>query len=162
MIRIKLTQNKYTLIDDEDYERVMNHRWYASSKTRANSYAKTSIRDSLGNSKKLYLHRLIMEVYDPKIKVDHINGNGLDNRKCNLRLCGIKQNTQNRKFYNNTSGYKGVVWDKWSNSWKAQIGVDDKNIHLGRFKNKKDAAIAYNNAALTYFKEFASLNVIKD
>jgi hypothetical protein len=92
---------------------------------------------------------------------DHINGNGLDNRIINLRICTQSQNLRNRgASINNKTGYKGVSYDKKSNKFKAQIRVNKKNITLLTTNNLIDAARAYNNAAIKYFGEFAQLNVI--
>ena len=95
-------------------------------------------------------------------QIDHINGNGLDNRKCNLRFANANQNQHNRKTNkNNKSGYKGVCWHKRHNKWISRISINNKLIHLGLFNDKLDAANTYNNAAIKYYGEFANLNIIK-
>jgi hypothetical protein len=94
------------------------------------------------------------------IYVDHINRNGLDCRKENLRIATNSQNNMNRgMFKNNTSGYRGV--HRKGNMWRAMIYVSGKQIRLGTFKNIKDAASAYNAAAIQYHGEFASLNDVQ-
>lgn len=106
------------------------------------------------------LHRLIMNAKDNEY-VDHINFNKLDNRKCNLRICSKAENTQYQQISTrNTSGYKGVSWDKENNKWYAQIKTNGKHFNLGRFDNKHEAAKAYNIAAIHMFGEFAKLNDI--
>lgn len=103
------------------------------------------------------LHRLLLGVNDPKLIVDHRNGNTLDNRRCNLRVCVQVNNSRNRskskKKY--TSKYKGVYWNR---GWVSQIRVNYKAKYLGTFKSEEDAALAYNKAAVKYFGEFAKLN----
>lgn len=110
------------------------------------------------SGKMILLHRLIMKAPRDK-QVDHINGNGLDNRKVNLRLCTRSQNAANtNKYVRNKSGYKGVSWDKSKNKWKAQITKNKKTITLLRSDDPIKAANAYDTAALKYHKEFAVLN----
>jgi len=106
------------------------------------------------------LHRLIMNAPDD-VEVDHADGNRLDIRKKNLRVATHAENQRNTgKPITNTSGYKGVSWRKANNKWTAYIGVDGKPVWLGYFSNKKDAAMAYNEAAIKYYGEFARLNEI--
>jgi len=156
MKKIKLTQNKYALIDNEDYNLIKTYKWYAAI-SRKKYYAVTNL-----NNKTKQMHRLIMNLKKDQI-IDHINGNGLDNRKSNLRLCSNKENARNRgKNINNTSGYKGVTWSKEKNKWNARICFNYKDIYLGDYKNIKDAARAYNEAAIKYHGEFAYLNEIKN
>lgn len=104
------------------------------------------------------MHRLIMHC--PKNKqVDHIDGNGLNNQKCNLRIVTQQQNGWNRGTSGkNRSGYKGVCWLKQNRKWLAKIVVNYDAKSLGYFNSKKDAARAYNIAAKKYFGEFAKLN----
>ena len=96
------------------------------------------------------------------LQIDHINGNCLDNRRFNLRLCNNIENNQNRKIdKRNSSGYKGVYFDKIRKKWVAEIKVNKCKKFIGRFINKEEAAIAYNKFAKKYFKKFAVLNDIK-
>lgn len=107
------------------------------------------------------LHRIIMNVTDPKIFVDHINGNTLDNRRCNLRLCSHKENSRNQKLRkNNTSSYKGVFYNKKNNNYNAFCTVNGKREFIGCFKYAYNAALAYNNKAIELHGEFARLNEI--
>lgn len=144
------------LIDDED-KFILDYICYIVPRGKNSN---TFYCEAFINRKnKIGIHRLIMKVNNSKLSVDHINGNGLDNRKENLRICSHKENLRNsRKPKNNTSGYKGVSWDKSRNRWKAYIIFDYKFKYLGRFKIKKDAALAYNKAAKDLFGEFAKLN----
>lgn len=108
----------------------------------------------------VYLHRLIAGARKGEV-VDHINGNSLDNRKANLRICTKAENSRNRKLGpTNKSGFKGVSWEAHTGKWRAKIGTDHKQITIGRFDTKEDAARAYNEAAIKYHGPFARLNQI--
>lgn len=118
----------------------------------------------LGNGKQRveYMHRFILGITDPKIKVDHINHNELDNGKCNLRACQHKQNMRNvLKCKRQTSSmYKGVYWHKMGKKWMGYISYEGKRIHLGLFTNEGDAARAYNERASELYGEFARFNEV--
>lgn len=142
MKKIKLTQGKYALVDDEDYPILNQFKWHLSG----GGYAVRSQHIKLGvnqyKNKHVRMHRLINKT--PKdLQTDHINGNKLDNRRCNLRSVNASINGMNRgKTKKNTSGYKGVYWDTWSSKWKAEIKVNYKKISLGRYSNIKQAVKA--------------------
>lgn len=104
-----------------------------------------------------------MQVDDNHI-IDHKNGNTLDNRRENLRICTYSENNRNRKQIssNNKSGYKGVSWDKQKNKWRTCLNINKKQKHIGFFNDIIEAAKAYNEAAIKYFGEFAKLNKIKE
>lgn len=108
--------------------------------------------------KVLYVHRVIFNLhhgYLPKY-IDHIDGNSLNNKIENLREASQSQNMANaRKKSTNTSGYKGVTFRKDTKKWQSAIMVNGKHISLGSYKDKKDAAMAYEAGALKYYKEFA-------
>lgn len=154
MKRIKLTKGKYTIVDIQDFEYLIQQKWHLSS----NGYACGITSRKKGKQQYIRMHRLILNA--PKnVQVDHINGNKLDNRRSNLRLCSKTENTRNRKIqYNNKAGYKGVHWHKSAKKWKAQISVNGKVTHLGLFSNKITAAKAYDFAAKKYHKQFAKCN----
>lgn len=155
MATISITQGEYALVDDEDFEYVNQFKWQYHYK----GYAESTFGKS-PNRKKVKMHRLIINAPD-HLQVDHINGNKLDNRKSNLRLCTNSENQRNTgKKSTNTSGYKGVSWKKSSNKFAAQIQVDHKNKHIGYFRDPVDAAKAYNQKAIEYFGEFALLNEV--
>lgn len=142
------------LIDDEDYYLIENLPWGIANKKG------TIYIQHTGKEKTVQLARLIMGEPEGKL-VDHINGNTLDNRKCNLRIADKRTNAQNmRANVNTTSKYKGVSYDKFRNKWRANIKVDNKQTYLGRFETEEEAAIAYNEAAEKYFGEYARLNII--
>ena len=156
MKRIPLTQGKFAIVDDEDYDRLMAMgKWQIG----AGGYATTDIGGRL-NKKKILMHRFIMDVATGFV-TDHINGDKLDNRKCNLRICKQYQNAANRgSNKNNSSGYKGVCWDKRKNKWMAKIQVNRKYIFCGYESTPELAALKYNEFAQKHFGEFAVLNQV--
>jgi hypothetical protein len=139
----------------EDLPKLAPIRWYASSSRHSHIvYAHTH---DLKGENHIYMHHFILGVKG--VIVDHINGNGLDNRKSNLRICTHKQNCRSsRKRKKSVSKYKGVHWCRKTKKWVAQIGLDGRTKHLGYFKIEKNAALAYDRAAVKYFGEFALLN----
>jgi len=151
MKEIPLTQGRFTIVDDEDFEWANQWKWYLNT----SGYA---VRVDYHQQKRtIYLSRMICHT-PIEMETDHINGNRLDNREINLRICTRTQNRQNRIIHkNNSSGYKGVTFDKRKRKWCAQIKCS-KHIHLGYFDCLKDAARAYDLAAKKYFGEFARLN----
>lgn len=149
---IQLPNGRLAIVDDEDYERLMLRGWFYSG-----GYAARKIRKGLKITEEK-MHRVIVGAPDG-LEVDHINGNKLDNRRCNLRVCTHEQNMANRrKHHNNTSGYTGVVWIKDQRCWRAEIKVGGQKKYLGRFENAEDAARAYDEAALRFKGEFAKTN----
>jgi hypothetical protein len=107
------------------------------------------------------LHRFILEVEDPKVQVDHKDGDGLNCRRSNIRICTDTQNKQNKGPSSlNKSGFRGVHKFKATGKYQAQIRVNGKLLHLGYFIDRFDAARAYNKAAKKYFGEFAFQNKV--
>ncbi len=157
MKEIRLTQGKVTLVDDEYFEWLDRWKWcYGSS-----GYAMRTVRRSDNKPFTLRMHRLIALPHDNEF-TDHINQDKLDNRRSNLRVCSTHNNSCNReKQKNNTSGYKGVYKRDDSPKWEARIQIKSKQISLGWYSSKHLAAVAYNNAALHHFGEFAYLNQIE-
>ncbi len=160
-MEIELSKGKKAIIDDEDYVLVSRHKWHAHGEVDR-FYAKTNIYYRDRKKELLGMHRLILGAKDDE-HVDHINNNGLDNRKCNLRICTNQQNHFNMKPQEDcASQYKGVCWCKRRKRWYARIKLNYKNKWLGYFDNEADAAKAYNHAATEYFGEFKRLNIIED
>lgn len=138
--------------DLEDYDKIKDYCWY---------YSKRGYIESRINGKLIKIHRLIMGVSDPKIKVDHKfhDKNGAprtyDNRKMNLRLCAQQQNACNSKIYsNNSSGVTGVKFDKRRGMWSANISYCGQDYYLGSFKDKNDAINARKKKEAELFREF--------
>lgn len=153
MKEIPLTKNKVALVDDKDFKYLSQWKWhYAGS-----GYA---ARRDYPSRKYVYMHRQILKA-QPKQEVDHINYDTLDNTRKNIRIVDRSLNMANTKVRStNTSGFKGVCWDKQRNKWAAEITVNYKSKHLGRFDSKIQAAKVYNEAAKKVFGEFARLNLI--
>ena len=122
-----------------------------------NWYARTNVRRADGSKTAIKMHRLILGLTDPRVHVDHIDGNGLNNRRENLRTCNRSENMSNRrKHKNNTSGYKGVCWDNQHGRWRADIKLNGKRKHLGLFTNPEEAYQAYCAAAIKMHGEYAN------
>ncbi len=151
---IPLTQGKFALVDDEDYEELNKYKWYAY-KSKDTYYAR---RTEYPSGKTILMHRVVTNA--PKdLVVDHKNGDGLDNRKLNVRICTLSENARNSKrSSNNKSGYKCVYWHKQHRKWVAHLRIDGKMKHLGLFKTAHEAAKAHDKKALELRKEFAYLN----
>ena len=157
MKKIKLTQNKYALVDDRDFDFLNQWNWYAR-KTPNSWYVQRMYK-----RKVIIMHRVLLspkgDFLKKSVQVDHKNMNGLDNRRSNIRICTKTENDRNRpKQKNNTSGYKGVRAS--GSKFLARIRVNKKLLYLGTFKTAKLAAKTYNKAAVLCFGEFAYLNKI--
>lgn len=151
---IPLSQGYITTVDDDDFDYLLSFTWYAKkgSGRRGSQYYAHNWK--LGK-----MHRLIMRC--PKgMQVDHINHNPMDNRKCNLRICTLKENLYNRRRKpKGSSRFLGV--QPSGKKWTASIGVEYKRIHLGTYETQEAAAKAYDLNAQKYFGEFANLNFKK-
>ena len=152
--RIKLAKDKFAIVDVEDYLKLSEYDWHLCENKSKNSYA---FRQE--NGRFIKMHRVIMNA-PAGVVVDHKYGDGLDNRKVNLRIATIAQNQYNRRKISRktTSKYKGVHYRKKSKKYYAAIGHKGKKTHLGCFGNEIDAAKAYDEAAKMLFGDFASLN----
>lgn len=156
---IKLTQGKFTTVGPRDYKYLSQWKWYYD-KSRPGGYA---VRTDNLNKRKIYMYRAILERMGCKnfAQTDHIDQDKLNNYRSNLRPATARQNSCNcGKQKSNTSGYIGVSWYKWRKKWRAYIYVNGKQKFLGYFEDIKDAARAYNKAALKYHGEFAVLNKV--
>jgi AP2 domain len=155
-VEIPLSQGLVAIVDADMKARVLGMRpWHAIVRPHT-TYAKKSVRRADMRWTTLYLHTFITGWPF----VDHINGDGLDNRRANLRPADNRRNQQNsRRPAANTSGFKGVFWEAGRcNRWRAQIRVDGRKVHLGLFDDPTEAAKAYDSAAANHYGEFARLN----
>lgn len=159
MKQINLSQNKIAKVSDEDFDYLNQFSWYAFFNKGA-WYARRNARID-GHAVKISMHREITSA-KKNWEVDHINGDGLDNQRSNLRLCSHADNILNTRDRIGKSKYKGVYLENrlHGRPWKAQIGYRKKKISIGRYATEHEAAIAYNNVAKQLHKDFARLNDI--
>ena len=153
---IKLTRGQIAIIDQDDYKAISQFKWQAHYDPSLGQYYAVDTR--WHKEKKVYytarMHREIMNCPNG-MEVDHINGNKLDNRKCNLRICTRTQNMHNRKKYkNSTNNYKGVF--RHGEKWRASIMANRKKHYLGVFETEIEAYKAYQVASKKYHGEFSS------
>lgn len=159
MKEIVLTKGMVAIVDDEDFHRVNELSWSAHKENDDYFYAVSSVKIDK-KYKQIRMHRFILGITDPKIKVDHKNGNTLDNRKENIRPSSNAENSRHiqKLFSTNTSGYRGVNLasdsHKRSKPWVARIKVNNKPKHLGYFHTAEEAAKAFDKAAKIYFGDF--------
>ncbi len=174
---VPLTRGLYAKVDPDMFYEVIKYKWHARKSTQ--TYYATSTQYRNGRRINIHMHRLVMQsalnakrsssVIPAKagihnklpcnLLIDHINGDGRDNRRANLRLATSTQNNYNRRITSRlTSKYKGVDYRPSKKAYRARITVNKKKIFLGYFKSEIDAAKAYDLAARKYHKEFAALN----
>lgn len=159
MKKIKLTQGKFALVDNDDFDKISLFNWYTSKNNSGIFYAARSVYDIKTKKQKvLWMHREIMGTKSG-MDTDHINGDGLNNQRKNLRVCTRAENQRNKsKPKNNKSGYKGVSWSLPRNKWRADIRLNGKTSNLGFFNTKEEAYNAYVKACVEYHREFANYN----
>lgn len=157
-VDVPLTRGRVALIDAADMLLVGRWCWAASTDHRNHTYASRSFRIR-GKCGSITMHRQLMQPPDGMV-VDHINGDGLDNRRANLRICTPKQNNANRRgrVAGATNPYIGVRQERAGWGWRATIAVGRTSYHLGTFATPEEAALAYDAAALAERGEFARLN----
>ena len=161
MKKIPLTQGKFALVDDEDFEYLNQFKWFAQ-KDKLDFYACRQIKVEKGKQRqtKVSMSRDIMKP-SKGMQVDHIDGNGLNNQRTNLRICTNAENTKNKeKHKKSKSGFKGVQHNpkKCKKQWEVYIRCNYKSIYVGSYLSREEAAHAYDEAAKKYFGEFACLN----
>lgn len=170
-IQIPLTKGFFAIVDPIDAD-LASMKWQSSFPKNAHTtvYARGAVYDinAYRHQRHIQMHRLILERMLGRSLIshelcDHINGDGLDNRRCNLRVATNQQNQGNKKYQiNNTSGYKGVHWCRFSRKWHAQITISNVRTNLGYYDSIRDAIVAYNAASLSHFGEFAYQNPLPE
>lgn len=150
-VYIQLTKNKEAIIDKEDYDLIKNYHWHA---VKSGNVYYASTRDSKNNNCNLRMHQLIMNHKN----IDHINGDGLNNCRENLRIASQQENSFNqRPRKDSKTGFKGVHKTQ-NNTWIARIRLNGRTYYSKRFKTPEEAAKAYDELATKYFGEYAKLN----
>jgi hypothetical protein len=156
MIEIPLSRGLVARIDDEDYALASQYKWHAV-KPYDTFYAATHTTDADGQRVYLYMHRLILGLISRDAQADHNDGDGLNNTRLNLRPCNNTQNSANKgRYKRNTSGFKGVTFDKQHGRWRAQIGVNRKQKYLGLFDTPEEAFAVRCAAAAKFHGDFAN------
>lgn len=155
MKEIRLTKGFVAIVDDEDFEFLSQWKWHANASAARRTYAmRNSAPDADGKRAHIMMHRVVCAVA-PGEEVDHINGNGLDNRRANLRPVTRGQSMWNRApNASGSSRHKGVYWHKQHRKWVAAIQVNKKRVHIGLFTSEDAAARAYAERAAAEFGEF--------
>ena len=160
MKEIELTQNQFALVDDEDFDELSKMSWHAWYNKNGDSfYAHHSVYKGRGkNPGVIRMHRYLMKIKNPKIKIDHIDGNTLNNQKHNLRVCESHQNNTNTRELrsDNSTGYRGVSKYFYGNrkKWTAGLSIKGEKIRLGYFDSAEEAARAFDKAAKEIYGEF--------
>lgn len=150
---IPLTKGYEAVIDSSDVGLAQGHSWYAA-KCRDSVYAATTLYPGEGKKERLYLHSLILDPPE-NFRVSHINSDGLNNRRQNLRVASREEIAQGRRIRKaSQSGFKSVTWDKAVKKWRAKIGVKGKTINLGSFDSPEAAHEAYKIASAKYHGDF--------
>jgi hypothetical protein len=156
---IPLSKGFVALVDAADYDFLMQWRWQARRfKKGGGLYAVRTYHGAQDKCFMLFMHRVILNPASG-VEIDHIDGNGLNNTRSNLRTATHQQNMYNiGPRSDNASGFKGVSLNKKTQTWQARITVNGKQAHLGCFPSPEDAARAYDKAARVHHGEFAWLN----
>jgi hypothetical protein len=155
---IPLTKGLFAIVDPDDYHRLVNFNWHAR-KSAYTHYAVRYLSGGKGKTKIEYMHHVIIDIPEG-LFCDHINHNGLDNRKANLRPATLAQNIRHRRKFKSPSRskYKGLTWRKKEKAWHVRIYTNGKRIFIGSFKDEFAAAHAYDRAAKQFYGQFAELN----
>lgn len=152
MAEIKLPCGRVALIDDDNLQMTLPYRWYADKRKRTVYVRGRLTRDHVGG---VYLHSLLTG----NVETDHINGNGLDNRRQNLRLCTQSENCLNAVKKGKTKRFKGVYFDARRGKWWSQLYIGRKSHFGGYWATELEAAVSYDELALKYHGDFARLNL---
>lgn len=156
---IPLSKGQFAIVDEADFEWLNQWSWYLGTKGYA---GRDQGRNKSEKRRYIRMHTLIT-CPPPGMVTDHLNGNKLDNRRSNLRICTQAKNTRNSKPHSDSkSGFRGVSWHGLTDKWQARVSINGKEKYLGLYDTREEAALAYNQAAKIHYGEFARLNVISD
>lgn len=156
---IPLTQGMFAMVDDADYDLLVQFNWY-THKGKNTYYARRNVMENGRKVKSMYMHREIMGAIKEQ-QIDHEDHDGLNCQRYNLREATPSQNASNGKSHKDSfSGFLGVSFDKQSNKWIASLMVNYKRVHLKRFYTELEAAISYNHAAIKHHGKFARINIV--
>jgi hypothetical protein len=159
-VRVPLTRGKFALIDDADASRVLQHRWRVRQAPHT-SYAITDIRNQRGELHTVSMHRFILEP-EAGLVVDHLDDNGLNNTRANMRLCSQAENAARVRRPTSRSGYRGVNRQVLASTWVARICYRGQQIDLGSYPTAEQAARAYDAKARELHGDHARLNFPDD
>lgn len=160
MKKIELTRGHFALVDDDDYDVLKDYQWHVVPSRKTFYASRTGIK-RFGEKATVNMHRQILRLEDKNIQADHIDGNGLNNQKYNLRVCNHRQNQHNSlKRDGCSSKYKGVSWNKNANKWKVSFGPSENRSCIGYYDSEVEAALVYNCVASFAYGEYAKLNEI--
>lgn len=159
---IPLRSGHVAIVDADDIDLVGKYTWW-SDPNPTTTYARAQVANDKGRRVFVSMHRLVLGLDPDERTVDHIDGNGLNNRRSNLRLCSSAENSANRHSHSGaTSRYKGVSWYRRDEKWRSYIWINGKQKHLGFFDGEEDAARAHDHAARESFGVFARVNFPTD
>lgn len=158
-IALKNNLEKFVLVDDEDYNVLNSYVWSCEKHKAGFNYAMTYLVKE-GKRLRVYMHRMLLNPKKGEI-VDHINHDGLDNSRGNLRLCDYSLNGINRKLSKDTQS-KGVIYCKRLSKWRVTAALNKKNIGLGYYSDRLEAMKVYDTFVLIVYKEFAFTNILKE
>ena len=154
MKKITTAKGENILVDECDFNWLLNYSWHVR---KCAGYFYATTKSSRPKHKTIYMHRLILDAKKGEY-VDHIDGNGLNNTRSNIRICTNKQNSFNQKARGRTSKFKGVSFCSRTKKWIVTMKLEDRTRFFGRFDKEIDAAKKYNEVAAKYHGEFAKLN----
>jgi hypothetical protein len=158
MKEIPLTKGKVALVDDDVFEFLNQWKWFYSKGPEDRTGYAIRFDKNGKHNKSISMHRVIMNT-PPNLEVDHRDRDGCNNQRLNMRNCSHFQNVRNRSIQkDNSSGYKGVSWDKKCKKWRVQIRIDGRKVWLGLFSSIQDASRIYDQAAIRFHGEFANIN----